>query len=62
VYNKHATTNLDVIKELCDDLEDFFEAFVLDRVWNKQKDRVTVCFTAEKIKSFPQLPVRKLAP
>jgi hypothetical protein len=49
VYNKHTKTNLDVIKELCDDLDDFFEAFVMDRVWNEQKDRVTVCFTAEKI-------------
>ncbi len=62
MYNKHATTNLDVIKELCDDLEEFFEAFVLDRVWNKQKDRVTVCFTAEKIKSFPKPHAKRLAP
>jgi len=44
------TTNLDVVKELCDELEGFFEAFQMDRVWSQENDKVTVCFTAEKIK------------
>ncbi len=44
------TSNLDVVKELCDELEGFFEAFQMDRVWSQANDKVTVCFTAEKVK------------
>ena len=44
------TSNLNVVKELCEELEGFFEAFYMDRVWNESQDKVTVCFTAEKIK------------
>ncbi len=48
--SKVITSNLDVVRELCNDLEEFFEAFYMDRVWNESQDKVTVCFTAEKIK------------
>ena len=48
--SKQITSNLDVVKELCDDLEEFFEAFHMDRVWSNDNSKVTVCFTAEKIK------------
>jgi len=44
------TSNLDVVKELCDELEGFFESYQMDRVWSENNDKVTVCFTAEKIK------------
>jgi len=44
------TSNLDVIKELCDELEGFFEAFQMDRVWSRDNDSVTICFTAQKVK------------
>ncbi len=44
------TSNLDVVKELCDDLEEFFEAFQMDRVWNEANTKVTVAFTAEKVR------------
>ena len=60
MYSKYTESNLDVIKELCDDLEGFFESFILDRVWSADEDRVTVCFTAEKIKSFPKLPEKRI--
>lgn len=43
------TSNLDVVKSLCDELEGFFEAFQMDRVWDKDQNKVTVCFTAERI-------------
>lgn len=43
------TSNLDVVKELCDELEGFFEAFQMDRVWDEGQNKVTVCFTAERI-------------
>jgi len=43
-------SNLDVVKALCDELEGFFEAFQMDRVWNKENNKLTICFTAEKIK------------
>jgi len=43
------TSNLNVVKELCDELEGFFEAFQMDRVWNENKTKVTVCFTAERM-------------
>jgi len=42
-------SNLDVVKELCDELEGFFEAFHMDKVWNNANNKVTICFTAEKI-------------
>ena len=44
------TSNLDVVKEVCDELEEFFEAYQMDRVWSKDNDKVTICFTAEKLK------------
>ncbi len=43
------TSNLDVVKQLCDELEEFFEAFQMDRVWSQDNNKLTVCFTAEKI-------------
>jgi len=43
-------SNLDVVKELCDELEGFFEAYNLDRVWSNDNSKVTVCFTAERVK------------
>ena len=45
------STRTDVIKELCDELEGFFEAYQMDRCWSKDNSKVTVCFTAEKIKN-----------
>ncbi len=50
------TSNLDVIKELCEELEGFFEAFQMDRVWSTDNSKVTVCFTAEKMKPIKELP------
>jgi len=50
VRSKILTSNLNVVKELCEELEGFFEAFQMDRVWNESQDKVTICFTAEKIK------------
>ena len=44
------TSNLNVVKELCDELEGFFEAFYMDRVWSEDNSKVTIAFTAEKIK------------
>ncbi len=48
--SKILSSNLDIIRELCNDLEECFEAFYMDRVWNEKQDKVTICFTAEKIK------------
>ena len=45
----HLTSNLDVVKEVCDELEGFFEAFQMDKYWNKDMTKITVAFTAEKI-------------
>jgi hypothetical protein len=45
----HLTSNLDVVKEVCEELEGFFEAFQMDKYWNKNKTKLTVAFTAEKI-------------
>ncbi len=53
---KPRETNLNIIKDLCDELEGFFEAFTMDRVWNTDNSKVTVCFTAEKIKPSKDLP------
>jgi len=49
------TSNLDVVKDLCDELEEFFEAFQMDRVWSEDNKKVTIAFTAEKIRKqwFP---------
>lgn len=44
------TSNLTVVKELCDELEGYFEAFYMDRVWSKDNSKVTICFTAEKLR------------
>ena len=49
--SKELTSNLQVVKDICEELEGFYESFVMDKVWSKDKSRVTVCFTAEKIKS-----------
>ena len=43
------TSNLDVVKELCDELEGFFESFQMDRVWSEDTNKVTIAFTAERI-------------
>ena len=48
--SNHVESNLDVIKELCDELEGFFDAYQMDRVWSKNEDKVTICFTAERMK------------
>ena len=45
----YLTSNLDVVKEVCEELEGFFEAFQMDKYWNKDKTKLTVAFTAEKI-------------
>jgi len=45
----HLTSNLHVVKQVCDELEGFFEAFQMDKFWNKEKTKLTVAFTAEKI-------------
>ena len=57
--NKNTRSNLTVIKDLCDDLEEFFECFTLDRHWNADRDRLTVCFTAEQVKETPEIYTRK---
>lgn len=48
--SKELTANLQVIKDICEELEGFYESFVMDRIGSKDNSRVTVCFTAEKIK------------
>ena len=48
--SKELTANLQVVKDICEELEGFYESFVMDKVSSKDKSRVTVCFTAEKIK------------
>ena len=52
-------SNLDVIKELCDELEGFFESYVMDRVWSQDNSKVTICFTAEKIRKSRYVPVKQ---
>lgn len=47
--SNYGHSNLDVVKKLCDDLEGVFEAFQMDKVWDAHKNKVTICFTAEKI-------------
>ena len=42
-------SNLNVIKDLCEELEGFFEAFEMDKYWDEGKNKVTVAFTCEKI-------------
>ena len=49
--SKELTSNLKVVKDICEELEGFYESFVMDKIWSKDKSRVTVCFTAEKIKA-----------
>lgn len=58
--NKNTRSNLTVIKNLCDDLEGVFEAFKLDKYWNEDRDKITICFTAEQIKETPEIYTRKL--
>jgi hypothetical protein len=58
--NGKAISDLQVIKELCGDLEDTFACFTLDRYWNKEKTRLTVCFTAEQFREPPKLSVLRL--
>ncbi len=45
------TSNLNVVKAVCDELEEFFEAFQMDKFWNEDRTKLTVAFTAEKIKA-----------
>ena len=54
--SKYDASNLEVIKNLCDELEEFFEAFIMDRVWSTDNSKVTVCFTAEKIRPKQEMP------
>ena len=49
-YSNYQTSNLNVLKELCDELEGFFEAYQMDKVWSKDKSKITIAFTAEKLK------------
>jgi len=44
------TSSLDIVKEICDDLGEFFEAFQMDKVWNADNTKVTIAFTAEKVR------------
>ncbi len=60
--NGKAISDLQVIKELCGDLEDAFRCFTLDRYWNEEKTRLTVCFTAEQVRVPPQLSILRLFP
>ena len=60
--NGKTISDLQVIRELCGDLEDTFECFTLDRVWNKDKTRVTVCFTAEQVRPPPKMSILRLFP
>lgn len=60
--NGKAISDLQVIKELCGDLEDSFACFTLDRYWNEEKDRLTVCFTAEQVRVPPQQSILRLFP
>ena len=60
--NGKAISDLQVIKELCGDLEDSFRCFTLDRYWNEDKTRLTVCFTAEQVRIPPQLSILRLFP
>ena len=48
--SKELTANLQVVKDICEELEGFYESFVMDKVYSKDNSKVTVCFTAEKIK------------
>ena len=58
--NRHTKSNLTIIKELCEDLEEHFEAFTLDRHWNEDRDRLTVCFTAEQVKLSPAIYTKRM--
>ncbi len=58
--SKHLTSNLEIVKDLCGDLEGFFDAFNLDKIWSKDGQKVTVCFTAEQIKKVPKAFVKDL--
>ena len=49
-YSNYQTSNLNVVKALCDELEGFFEAYQMDKVWSKDKSKITIAFTAEKLK------------
>ncbi len=60
--SKAITSNLNIIKELCEELENFFEAFTMDRVWSTDNSKVTVCFTAEQIKGKTRLPSQREEP
>ena len=60
--NTHTVSDLQVIKELCGDLEDSFKCFTLDRYWNKDKTRLTVCFTAEQVREPPKVSILSMFP
>ena len=60
--NGKAISDLQVIKELCGDLEDAFRCFTLDRYWNDDKTRLTVCFTAEQYREPPKISVLSMFP
>jgi len=60
--NTHTISDLQVIKELCGDLEDAFACFTLDRYWNEEKTRLTVCFTAEQVREPPKISILSMFP
>ena len=48
-YSNKIKSNLQVVKDLCEELEGFYEAFQMDKFWDEGKNKVTIAFTCEKI-------------
>jgi len=44
------TTGLAIVKDLCESLETVFGVFTIDKVWSEDGSKVTLAFTAEKLK------------
>ena len=47
-YNK--MSGLAIVKDVCTQLEEVFDVFTMDKVWSEDGTRVTICFTADKLK------------
>jgi len=47
--SKFTHENLGIISELLEDIDPSFESFTIDKLWNKVGDKLTVCFTCEKL-------------
>ena len=47
--SNNLTSNLNVVKDLCEELEGFFEAFQMDKYWDEGKNKVTIAFTCERM-------------